>query len=203
DVGVVLQKVQRGEFPRPRQVRTSVPLPLEAICLKAMALSPEDRYPSPRDLANDVERWLGDEPVSAYQESWGEQLARTLERSRRDVEFHTWGTMLWLFAAIVLAGDLVLFCLTHRGPPYPLYWVLAVQLLKVGLVGAVFVVYRSRAVLPRNSAERGMWSIWLGFLISCGMVGLLETIRRGQPVYDEIENYQYVAVLSGFAFFVL
>ena len=41
---------------------------LEAVCLKAMALRPEDRYASPRALADDVEHWLADEPVSALPE---------------------------------------------------------------------------------------------------------------------------------------
>ena len=54
DVGAVLQKVQRGDFPPPRQVRPGVPAALEAVCLKAMALRPEDRYPSPRALADDI-----------------------------------------------------------------------------------------------------------------------------------------------------
>ncbi len=35
---VILTKVRAGDFPRPRQVDSSVPVALEAICLKAMAL---------------------------------------------------------------------------------------------------------------------------------------------------------------------
>src|SRR5260370_17646690 len=63
DVGTVLQKVQRGDFPRPREVNQHLPLPLEAICPKAMALLPAKRYAAPRDLADDIEPWLADEPV--------------------------------------------------------------------------------------------------------------------------------------------
>jgi serine/threonine-protein kinase len=58
-------KVIRGDIPPPRSVNPAVPRALEAVCLKAMALKPEDRYPSARALAEDVERWLADEPVSA------------------------------------------------------------------------------------------------------------------------------------------
>src|SRR5205823_2236305 len=64
--GEVLNKVQRGEFPAPRKIKAGTPPVLEAICLKAMALRPEDRYATPRALAEDIEHWLGDEPVSAY-----------------------------------------------------------------------------------------------------------------------------------------
>jgi serine/threonine protein kinase len=58
----VLRRVQRGEFPPPRQVKREVPQPLEGVCLKAMVLRPEDRYPTARALAGDVEKWLADEP---------------------------------------------------------------------------------------------------------------------------------------------
>lgn len=68
DLGTVLKKVQAGDFPPPRQVKRDIPKPLEAICLKAMALRPGDRYESPQALAEDIEQWLGDEPTSAYHE---------------------------------------------------------------------------------------------------------------------------------------
>ena len=38
DLGLVLRKVERAEFPRPREICKEVPPALEAICLKAMAL---------------------------------------------------------------------------------------------------------------------------------------------------------------------
>ncbi len=44
DVGQLLRAVQRGEFRRPRQIEPSIDPALEAVCLKAMATEPEDRY---------------------------------------------------------------------------------------------------------------------------------------------------------------
>ena len=82
DVGLILQKVQRGEFPPPREVKPGVAKALEAICLKAMALEPTDRYLTPQQLAADVEHWLADEPVSAYGESWFERVGRWTRRHR-------------------------------------------------------------------------------------------------------------------------
>jgi eukaryotic-like serine/threonine-protein kinase len=64
----VLAKIKRGDYPRPRQVNAEVPTALEAICLKAMALKPADRYATPMLLADDIEHWLADEPVSAMPE---------------------------------------------------------------------------------------------------------------------------------------
>jgi tetratricopeptide (TPR) repeat protein len=82
DVGALLHQVQRGEFAPPRQVQSSIPPALEAICLKAMALRPEERYASPQALADDLEHWLADEPVRAYREPLGARLGRWRRRHR-------------------------------------------------------------------------------------------------------------------------
>jgi tetratricopeptide (TPR) repeat protein len=50
-----------------------------------MATRPEDRYASCRALADDVERWLADEPVAAYREPWTRTLTRWLTRHRTAV----------------------------------------------------------------------------------------------------------------------
>ena len=85
DVVDVLRKVQAGELTPPRKVDSSIDPALEAICLKAMALKPADRYASCRVLAEDVERWAADEPVSAYPEPFGRRARRWAKRNRTAV----------------------------------------------------------------------------------------------------------------------
>ena len=46
DRAEVIRKVQKGEFPAPREVRPTVDRALDAVCRKAMALEPERRYHS-------------------------------------------------------------------------------------------------------------------------------------------------------------
>ncbi len=60
----------------------SVPPALVAICRKAMARSPEDRYQSAEELANQIRLWLSDEPVSVYQEPWSARAARWAKKRR-------------------------------------------------------------------------------------------------------------------------
>jgi serine/threonine protein kinase/tetratricopeptide (TPR) repeat protein len=81
-VEAIVAAVERGDFPRPRQVNGRVPAPLEAVCLKAMARHPADRYPSALALAEDIEHWLADEPVSALRERPLARLARWTRRNR-------------------------------------------------------------------------------------------------------------------------
>jgi tetratricopeptide (TPR) repeat protein len=82
-VGEVLQKVQRGDWPPPRLVNAAIPPALDAVCRKAMALSAAERYPTPLALAEDVQRYLAGEPVSAYREGLLARAWRWAKRHRR------------------------------------------------------------------------------------------------------------------------
>jgi serine/threonine protein kinase/Flp pilus assembly protein TadD len=82
DHAETLRKVERGDFPRPREASPWLDPALEATCLKAMALKPEARYASPRALAEDVERWLADEPVAAYPEPFTRRARRWAKKHR-------------------------------------------------------------------------------------------------------------------------
>src|SRR5262249_36539857 len=98
--GAVLQKVQKGDFPPPRQVNGLVSAALEAVCLKAMALRPQERYATPRELAEEIERWLADEPVRAYREPLPLRLGRW---GRRHPALVT-GAAALVFMALVALG---------------------------------------------------------------------------------------------------
>jgi serine/threonine-protein kinase len=85
DVGEVLRAAERGAFPPPRALDRSIDPALEAVVLKAMASNPADRYATPRALAEDVERWLADEPVSAWREPGAVRARRWLGRHRTGI----------------------------------------------------------------------------------------------------------------------
>jgi eukaryotic-like serine/threonine-protein kinase len=85
DIGEVLRAVQRGEFPPPRRRDATIDPALEAVCLKAMAHKPADRYGSPKGLAEDIERWMADEPVSARREPISRRVRRWANRNRTAV----------------------------------------------------------------------------------------------------------------------
>jgi serine/threonine-protein kinase len=82
DSSEVLLKVQTTEPARPRQLWPGVPAALEAVCLHALAKKPEARYPSAREVGQEVQRWLADEPVMAYPERWTTRLGRWVRRHR-------------------------------------------------------------------------------------------------------------------------
>jgi eukaryotic-like serine/threonine-protein kinase len=77
-----LDRAQRSQIPSPRQSNGRIPRPLEAVCMKAMAPSPENRYDSAQAMAKDIERWLADEPVSVHRDGAAIRLGRWARRRR-------------------------------------------------------------------------------------------------------------------------
>jgi serine/threonine-protein kinase len=76
------RRIRTGDIPSPRQIAPWVSRGLDAICRKAMAINPIDRYASAKELAEDVERWLADEPVLAAPEPYREKVRRWIRRHR-------------------------------------------------------------------------------------------------------------------------
>jgi eukaryotic-like serine/threonine-protein kinase len=77
-----IEQIRRGEFPRPRAVNSAVSPALEAVCMKAMATQPRDRYASAKELADELDLWLADEPVLAWREPLWRRGARWMRRHR-------------------------------------------------------------------------------------------------------------------------
>jgi serine/threonine protein kinase len=98
-VAQVLSDVQQGKFVTPRSLRPDLPLQLAAICEKAMATSPQSRYQTPLLLAEDIDRYLADEPVSAIPDPW-------ITRSKRWLRKHP--GLAGFFSAAIAVGSISL-----------------------------------------------------------------------------------------------
>jgi serine/threonine protein kinase len=61
---LILQVLEDEPRP-PRQLNDKIPRNLETICLKAMTKSPARRYATAQELADDLRRFLDDEPIRA------------------------------------------------------------------------------------------------------------------------------------------
>ena len=76
----LLEQIARADPPRPRLVNASVPQDLETIIRTAMAPEPQLRYPTAAALADDLRRFLEDQPILARRESYLTQARRYLRR---------------------------------------------------------------------------------------------------------------------------
>ena len=82
DAKALLTQITDGTMPGARLVDHSVSAALDAICRKAMAKEPVDRYRSVRDLIDDVQRYVADEPISVHREGVMDRLARWFRQHR-------------------------------------------------------------------------------------------------------------------------
>ena len=75
-----LQKVLNDEPVSPRKLVPHVPADLETICLRALRKDAKDRYPTAQEFADELDRFLHDEPVRARPLSWLEKVCRWCRR---------------------------------------------------------------------------------------------------------------------------
>lgn len=75
-----MKRIQEDRTQNARDRCRAVPVPLNAICAKSLAVKPAARYQSPLDLAGDIDRYLADEPISILCESWWLRTSRWLRK---------------------------------------------------------------------------------------------------------------------------
>lgn len=102
----LLQRIRNELPPRPSALVPTTPKPLEAIALKAMAKAPADRYPTAAELAQDVQKWLGDEPVTAYPDPFAVRVGRLIRRHR--TTFASAVVLLFTVTVLVSVGFVIL-----------------------------------------------------------------------------------------------
>jgi serine/threonine-protein kinase len=111
DAWDTLEKARGGVWLSPRQLKPGTPAPLDAICRKAMARNPKDRYASALDLAADVEHWLADEPVAAHAEPLWTRLRRWCRKHRTLAT----GVLVAVFVAVIgLTASTILLTAANR-----------------------------------------------------------------------------------------
>ncbi len=196
--GEILQRVLNCDPDSPRQLCPEVPLDLECICMRCLEKSPAARYQSAGQMAADLQRFLDGEKVHSTRSSIINRVTRTLARDQHQESFQTWGRGLFLIGCLILVTHVCIFTLDRLEFSKPIAFWLPRATMFVALLGLVYY-YRDGAITPRSVAERPLWSIWLGYLVTLAVMNLL-LLLGGIP---HTAIFPIAAALSGFGFLAM
>ncbi|MCM2369067.1 serine/threonine protein kinase [Aporhodopirellula aestuarii] len=107
----MLNNVALHEPPSPRSIDPALPVELETIVRKAMAKLPAERYASAGDLADDLQAWLDDKPITAKPPTLFERLSKW---RRRNSGLVTVASILLLFASLALLATTLMIWREQR-----------------------------------------------------------------------------------------
>lgn len=102
----LLEKVKSGKLKPPHDLDSSIDSTLSSICIKAMSRRPLERYTSALSLAQDVEKYLADEPTSAHQDPVVVR-ARRWARKHPRVVASTAATLFVTMASLLVGSSIV------------------------------------------------------------------------------------------------
>jgi len=111
DAGAVLGRLLLREPCTPlRKLRKDIPRSVRIICEKAMAAEPDQRYATAEEFADDINRFLHDEPIHAVPVRWWDRLR--LRIRRRPIESSLVACV--CLVSIIGAGFAIKFGLNSR-----------------------------------------------------------------------------------------
>lgn len=108
----LLRQIAFEEPKPPRRIAPAVPAELETIVLKAMAKNADERYATAKELGDDLERFLKDEPIRARRPTVLERGRKWSRRHRPIVA--TAGVALVVLFVLALIGSLASNALVKR-----------------------------------------------------------------------------------------
>ena len=114
---VLSEQLKTLDPPRPRALDPRIPLDLETVILKAIEKDPKARYPSAEALAEDLRRFLDDEPILAR---WVGTTERYLRWARRNPVIAVLGAVLTAVlvvatvASVIVAGRMAALADTNQ-----------------------------------------------------------------------------------------
>ncbi len=197
-VDTVLQVLGQDALP-PRLLNPRVDADLERVALKCLEKEPARRYPTADALAEDLRRYRDGEPVSARSVNLLERLQRELAHSAHDTHLRPWGVALMTLALLILCAHLATSLMLLAGlPEAACYWGPRTALL----LAAAPLFFRGRghaALWPTNAAERLIWAVWVGYLLTFGsLYWVMRVLDHGH-----LEVYGVATAVGGLAWFAM
>ena len=192
----IVLKVLEQDPPLPREIRPDVDRDLELVVLRCLQKPPDLRYSSAAALADDLNAYLHDEPLSASSGRFSQVLTRLFRETHHATILENWG-MLWMWHSLVLlvvclwtnalylAGD-------RNRVHYFLYWTAG-----LGTWAAVFWALRRR-MGPVTFVERQIAHVWAASMASIALLFPVEYLMD----LEVLKLAPILALTSGMVFLI-
>ena len=174
-VDTVLMVLEQDAVP-PRMLNPRVDSDLEMIALKCLQKPQDLRYSTADDLANDLEAYLANEPISARSTHLSQIITRAFRETHHAAVLENWG-LLWMWHSLVV----FLLCLitnvmqwqgVDNRWPFAVLWSLG-----AGTWAAIFWELRRRSG-PITFVERQIAHVWAGSSFASMLLFGVEAILK-------------------------
>jgi serine/threonine-protein kinase len=189
-------KVLEQEPVPPRVLEPKIDRDLEMVVVRCLQKPPDLRYATAGDLADDLEAFLRDEPITARSGHFTQVLARVLRETHHATVLENWG-LLWMWHSMVL---LIWCILTETLDWYGIQSRMAyagLWTVGLGAWAAVFWVMRRR-MGPVTFVERQIAHIWGASMIAIAMLFPFEWWLNLKP----LTLSPLLGVITGMVFLV-
>lgn len=189
-------KIIEHDPPLPRLLEPSIDRDLEMIVIRCLQKPADLRYASAGRLADDLESFVRDEPVSARGGTLIDVAARWFRETHHAPILENWG-LLWMWHSVVLLVACLLtqalaWSHVQNRLVYAALWTIG-----LGAWAAVFWAMR-RQVGPVTFVERQIAHVWGASLIAIAMLWPLEWWMDLQP----LKLSPLLAVILGMVFVI-
>jgi serine/threonine protein kinase len=174
-VDVVMQVIEQEPTP-PRALRPSLDRDLEMIVIRCLQKPIDLRYETADALADDLDAYLADEPVSARSGHFEQVVARLFRETHHSNILDNWG-MLWIWHSMVLLITCLLtWILDYNGVQSRLIYG-ALWIIGLGAWAGVFWKMRQR-MGPVTFIERQIAHVWAASMLAIGLLFPLEFLLK-------------------------
>jgi len=191
----VLLVLEQDPVP-PRVINPNVDRDLEMIALRCLQKPADLRYASAESLAEDLEAYLHDEPISARSGRFAQVLSRLFRETHHAAVLENWG-LLWMWHSLVVFVACALTDLLHLAGLDERWYYIALWTAGLGTWAAVFWALRRR-VGPVTFVERQIAHVWAASMAGIALLFFLELLMD-LPV---LTLSPVLGLIAGMVFFV-
>jgi serine/threonine-protein kinase len=164
--------------PRPlREINDRIPRDLEILCLKCLHKSPESRFNTAGELADELQRYLDRQPIHTRPPGPAEAAWRWCRRVERIRDAGVFTLVLALLLTLWSAWGLLFFALGVFVPPRPGHFV-------AETFGTLGCLYLPLAALAWGTLARKVYALWIGLVVAVVAVGVLVAWHFGLLDFD-------------------